>query len=712
MARLFDQATALTTLARAFDRVEDNGGSPGLDGVSGEEFAADLEARLLDLHHDLRDGRYRPQPLLRFAVKKKAGGERGLSIPAIRDRVAQTAAAIVLGPVLDAEFEDASFGYRAGRSVTRAVERIMWLRDRGYHWVVDADIRSCFDEIPHDRLLAVLERTIDDPPLVSLVQGWIQAEVAFNGRRTRLARGVPQGCPISPLLANLYLDAFDEACDRRGLKLVRYADDFVLLCRNRAAAERALEITEAALGDLRLVLNADKTRVTSFEAGFRYLGVQFVRSLAFRPRFPEDTGLSAPPSEAATTAAASPPTAAAPSTVPVEPGRTCAEPPTGTPAETRREPMPAAAEGPPTAIAVAMREALASRLAVTTPGDDEPPPADHDPVLRTLFAVTPGLILAKKDERFVVRQGDRHVLDVPSLQVDQVAVFGPVQVTTAAIHFCARHDIPVYFLSRSGRFVAAVHGAEGRAVGLQARQFERRADPAFRLGVARAIVRAKIANTRTLLLRWERNGVASAGRAASRLDQHARATAVAATLDELRGLEGISAADYFAVWPDLATAPFEWHGRRKHPAPDPLNALLSFGYSLLYANAQSFARMAGLHPYAGFLHEIKDGHAGVASDLIEEFRAAVVDRAVLALVRRRQVEPADFVTVEGEAPGCWLTDAARRRVVRAFEQALNRPVRHPDAGVRCDYRRAIGLQARRLAQAVAEDRVYVPFATK
>jgi CRISPR-associated protein Cas1 len=470
----------------------------------------------------------------------------------------------------------------------------------------------------------------------------------------------------------------------------------VLLCRNRAAAEKALEITEAALGDLRLALNKDKTRVTSFEAGFKYLGVQFVRSLAFRPRFDEEASVerSAP--------AASNPPAAGPAPVVAAAGRPASQ---ATPSR-----VPGSA--PSTAMAVALREALAARPAPSAAEDDDPPPADHDPVLRTLFALTPGLTLAKKDECFVVRQGDRHVLDVPSLQVDQVAVLGNVQVTTAALHFCARNDIPVYLLSRTGRYVAALHASDGRAVELQARQFERRADPVFRLGVARAIVTAKIANTRTLLLRWERNGVEGAGSAASRLESHGRAAAEATTLDELRGLEGVSAADYFAVWPRVVPAPFEWHGRRKHPSPDPLNALLSFGYGLLYANAHSFVQMAGLHPYAGLLHELKDGHAGVASDLIEEFRAAVIDRAVLALVRRQQVGPADFVTVDGEFPACLLTDAARKRVVRAFEQALNRPVRHPDAGPRCDYRRALGLQARRLARAIAEDRDYVPFTTK
>jgi CRISPR-associated protein Cas1 len=136
---------------------------------------------------------------------------------------------------------------------------------------------------------------------------------------------------------------------------------------------------------------------------------------------------------------------------------------------------------------------------------------------------------------------------------------------------------------------------------------------------------------------------------------------------------------------------------------------LSFGYSLLYANALSLARVVGLHPYAGFLHELKDGHAGLASDLIEEFRAPVVDRAVLAMARNRQVNPADFVTTGGDSPSCLLTDAARRRVVAVFERAFNRPVRHPDAGGRCDYRRALALPANRLARAVSEGTAYVPF---
>jgi CRISPR-associated protein Cas1 len=288
MGALFDQLTALPILVRAFDRVEENQGGPGVDGETVLDFGVFLERNLMNLQKELVMGTYRPSPLLRVYVEKTDGRQRPLSIPTVRDRVAQTAAAMVLTPLLEPEFEDVSYAYRQGRSVDQAVRHILALRARGYHWVVDADIQSYFDEIPHDRLQECLRQYVDDTRVLALVQQWLTVEVQDQGERFRLQQGVPQGSPLSPLLANLYLDRFDEAHIARGHKLVRFADDFVILCKSRPKAEAALEMSEEVLRDLQLVLHPTKTHITNFDKGFRYLGVQFLRSMAFRPQYPEE----------------------------------------------------------------------------------------------------------------------------------------------------------------------------------------------------------------------------------------------------------------------------------------------------------------------------------------------------------------------------------------------------------------------------------------
>jgi CRISPR-associated protein Cas1 len=227
-------------------------------------------------------------------------------------------------------------------------------------------------------------------------------------------------------------------------------------------------------------------------------------------------------------------------------------------------------------------------------------------------------------------------------------------------------------------------------------------------------VRGKLVNARTLLLRQGRRTEDPDIQAAtSEIEGLIGRIAEGSTLDELRGLEGAGAARYFSVWPKLLGSQWGFTARRRQPPPDPVNSLLSFGYTLLFYNVYAMLRARGLHPHVGIYHALRPGHPALCSDLMEEFRAPIVDATVLALIHRRQVSPADFVLPAEPGLPCLLTDAARKRVTHAFEQAMNRPVSHPDAGERCDYRRAIALQAERvIAYLRDEAKTYAPFLTR
>ncbi|HFC54169.1 MAG TPA: group II intron reverse transcriptase/maturase, partial [Gammaproteobacteria bacterium] len=275
-----------SNLFDAWAKVRGNKGCAGIDGQTLEDFAKDLMANLDLLRMEVRSGSYRPLPLLRVHIDKKSGGKRPLSIPAVRDRVLQTAMALVLTPLFEAEFEDVSFAYRKGRSVDQAVQRVIRLRDEGYRWVVDADIDDFFDEIDHELLMAEVAALVGDEEILRLIRQWLTGRVVDGKRRWRLKKGVPQGSPISPLLSNLYLDHLDEALLGENLKLIRFADDFIILCKKRRRAEEALELTEEVLEALKLSINEDKTRLVNFRRGFRFLGVQFIRSLAFKSKYP------------------------------------------------------------------------------------------------------------------------------------------------------------------------------------------------------------------------------------------------------------------------------------------------------------------------------------------------------------------------------------------------------------------------------------------
>ena len=295
---MFDEVLARWNLRNAFERVRESSGCRGADGMTVGQFAADLERELDRLQDRFLRRRYRPYPLLQIAVPKRSGGERLLRVPTVRDRVAQTAVDLVVRPIFEAEFEDCSFAFRKGRSVRDAVRKVCELREQGYRWLVDADIDDCFGSIPYDRLLDRLGRLPLDGDVLSLFEGWIRTEVYDGHRLFTPDRGLPQGSVVSPLLANLFLDELDESFAIFDQRLVRYADDFLLLCRDRERAEGALEVTDALLDGLGLGLQREKTAIASFDQGFKFLGAIFVGDdvyLPFSHRQPEHQPPALPP---------------------------------------------------------------------------------------------------------------------------------------------------------------------------------------------------------------------------------------------------------------------------------------------------------------------------------------------------------------------------------------------------------------------------------
>lgn len=298
MGTLFQRVTARSTLHAAFERVRERSGCRGADGMTVADFAADLDSEIGRLQDRLVRGRYRPFPLLRFSVGKPGGGARPLSVPTVRDRVAQTAVYLATRDLFDRELEEASHAYRQGRSVRTAVHRVNELRERGYRFLVHADVDAFFDSIPHPRLLARLGKLPLDPPVRRLFELWIAGEIYDGERISPLEKGVPQGSVVSPMLANLFLDELDESLALFGQMVVRYADDLLVLCKSREEAETALELTDYLVAELELHLNREKTATTSFDQGFEFLGAVFLKDsvyLPFERRRPEPATPSLPP---------------------------------------------------------------------------------------------------------------------------------------------------------------------------------------------------------------------------------------------------------------------------------------------------------------------------------------------------------------------------------------------------------------------------------
>ena len=275
---LIDKVYRPATLRSAWQQVLMNRGAAGVDRVSVERFAGHLDRYLGELGQELESGRYRPHPVRRVEIAKADGKWRPLGIPTVRDRVAQAAVKRVIEPIFEQMFAPTSFGFRPGRSCKDALREVDRLLQAGHTHVVDADLKGYFDSIPHDRLKQRLASHISDGRLLALLDGWIEQEVVQELKSWTPTSGTPQGAVISPLLANLYLHDLDLKLAGLGLSMVRYADDFVILCPSAAEATHALEVVRAWVAAEGLQLHPDKTHVSDCRIagqGFEFLGYRF-----------------------------------------------------------------------------------------------------------------------------------------------------------------------------------------------------------------------------------------------------------------------------------------------------------------------------------------------------------------------------------------------------------------------------------------------------
>lgn len=275
--RLFDKVFSERNLFTAFQQVAKNDGASGVDHVSVDEFAQQIPENLWQLSDALKADTYRPQAIRRVHIPKPGTNEtRPLGIPTVRDRTVQAAVVNVIEPIFERDFAEHSYGFRPGRGCKDALRRVDQLLKAGFVHVLDADLKAYFDSIPHDQLLAQLQTKIADGRVLSLIKSFLQAGILDGGDEWTPASGAPQGAVLSPLLSNVYLDPLDHLMADSGFEMVRYADDFVVLCPTREAADAALTLIQAWVTAAGLTLHESKTRIVDSRVeSFAFLGFEF-----------------------------------------------------------------------------------------------------------------------------------------------------------------------------------------------------------------------------------------------------------------------------------------------------------------------------------------------------------------------------------------------------------------------------------------------------
>ena len=279
-AGLLERILDRDNLNRAYKRVKANKGAPGIDGMTVEATLPWLKEHREELLQSIREGKYKPQPVRRKEIPKPDGGVRKLGIPTVVDRIIQQATAQELTPIFEPQFYENSYGYRPGKSARMAIQKVKEYAEQGYKYAVEIDLSKYFDTLNHDLLMNRMREQVKDKRVIELVKRYLKSGVMENGMSVKTHEGSPQGGPLSPLLANIYLNKFDWEMSCRGVPVIRYADDIVLLCKSERAGQRLLESSRRILeGKLKLKMNVGKSKVVSVFAirNFKFLGLALGR---------------------------------------------------------------------------------------------------------------------------------------------------------------------------------------------------------------------------------------------------------------------------------------------------------------------------------------------------------------------------------------------------------------------------------------------------
>lgn len=642
---IWSSLTSLASLDRAWERVRSNGGCSGGDGTTLMAFQGSAGLKLTELRAALLQGAYVPSALRQVDIPKKKAGVRRLLIPSVVDRIVHTALAQTLAPILEPEFEDSSYAYRPGRSVDQAVQAVERWRKEGYFHVIEADIVGFFDAIGHERLILKLDSVLSGYQNAGKLIGVIEHWLAHLSQQTGIpGKGLAQGSPLSPLLANLYLDELDEAIHAKGVRLVRFADDFIVLCKQRATADKALVRATGVLSEHGLELHSDETRITDFDRGFEFLGKLFVRSFILQSvSDPEEDVVSF-----------------------------------------LRD------------VAQDDRETSlqAENLVAELSKERE---QGYDRGTRVLYLTDRNKTVTLRNLSYCVEDdAGNELLLLAHHRVDRIEVGSGVEIDSRILRHALATDTALYYVNGLGETEGSLEHPRRDHGALHLAQAAAILDPVVRLEIGRRIVDARVRNQRTQLFRLNRRQeVREVTEALVRMGRHLRKLPQMETLEQMRGLEGAIGAEY---WPALgrlcthAATPF----RRTRPAADMLNAAINYLIGILSRDIRAALDDAHLHSSFGVLHSTRDYKDAAVYDLIEPFRAPLTEGLAVFLINSNRLRPEMF-SPDGKA--VFIEWKGRKALIAGYEQAVAKRVNVTGKKMKLAWRPLMLRQAQDLAKA-------------
>ncbi|MGG6269690.1 CRISPR-associated endonuclease Cas1 [Leptolyngbya sp. AN03gr2] len=624
----------------AWELVQQRSPAAGIDGITVELFAGVVEEQMRSLYKQLRSQTYEASPAKGFYLAKKDGGKRLVGISTVRDRILQRYLLQAIYPKLDQALSEVAYAYRPGYSTHQAVERVAEMYQSQPVWVLKTDIEKFFDRICWAVLIAELERLGLAPIMLRWIEQQLKAGMVIDRQFVRMNQGVLQGGVLSGALANLYLREFDRRCLEAGLPLVRYGDDCLVVCGSWIGANRALSLMQGWLEESFLTLQPEKTQIFAPDESFVFLGYRFAVGQVEAPE-------RAIKSE-------------------------------GT------KPRAAKSGGRPPKACSIVKTPRVQRTGSTDVYWSEP--------MTTLYVTDQGAYVRVQNKQFQVFHRDELKISVPVNRVTHIVLFGCSNLSHGAVSLCLLHKIPVLYLSSNGKYFGQLQTTGQAQVRYLIYQVQRSFDEEFILRQAKAIVLAKLHNSRVLLMRLNRRRKTEVATSAiAQLTELIALAELAESVEGLLGYEGQGASLYFPAFGSLLKGEWDFERRTRRPPTDPVNSLLSLGYTLLSQNLHSMVEVSGLHTHFGNLHVPRDNHAALVSDLIEEFRSLVVDSLVAYLVNKRVLVPEDF-TPPDERGGVYLHPDGLKRFLTQWEKRLQTQISHPNSGLKVNHRRCFELQ--------------------